>query len=75
MKSTTRLGRFTAYLSRHEYDVMLRDPSWVLVTVRLTAGLDLAGVGSVPTDWVAANVPRDDRPVRELGSSETQRSG
>ena len=37
MKSTTRSGRFTAYLSRHEYNVMLRDPSWVLVTVRLTA--------------------------------------
>lgn len=62
VKSTTRLGRFTAYLSRHEYDVMLRDPTWVLITVRLTAGLDLAGVGSVPTDWVAANVPRDDGP-------------
>ncbi|NPC95229.1 DUF3883 domain-containing protein [Nocardioides sp. zg-DK7169] len=59
VKSTTRLGRFTAYLSRHEYDVMLRDPDWVLVTVRLTAGFVLAGVGSVPSDWVAANVPQD----------------
>lgn len=59
VKSTTRVGRFTAYLSRHEYDVMLRDPDWVLVTVRLTAELDLAGVGSVPSDWVAANVPQD----------------
>jgi hypothetical protein len=59
VKSTTRVGRFTAYLSRHEYDVMLRDPHWILVTVRLTAELELAGVGSVPSDWVAANVPRD----------------
>lgn len=59
VKSTTRLGRFTAYLSRHEYDVMLRDPNWVLATVRLTAEFDLAGVGSVPSDWVAANVPQD----------------
>ncbi|WP_162598788.1 protein NO VEIN domain-containing protein [Nocardioides gilvus] len=59
VKSTTRLGRFTAYLSRNEYDVMLRDPEWVLVTVRLTAELNLAGVGSVPSDWLAANAPRD----------------
>lgn len=65
VKSTTRLGRFTVYLSRREYDVMLRDPNWVLVAVRLTAKLDLTGVGSVPSDWVAANVPRD---VGQLGS-------
>lgn len=68
VKSTTRIGRFTAYLSRHEYEVMLRDPSWVLVTVRLTAELDLAGVGSVPSDWVAANVPRDDGPFGSWAS-------
>lgn len=59
VKSTTRVGKFTAYLSRHEYDVMRRDPDWVLVTVRLTAELALAGVGSVSSDWVAANVPQD----------------
>jgi Domain of unknown function (DUF3883) len=59
VKSTTRTGRFTAYLSRHEYRVMLRDPHWVLVVVRLTADLDLAAVGSVPRGWIAAAVPRD----------------
>ncbi|MFE4833957.1 protein NO VEIN domain-containing protein [Arthrobacter sp. NPDC056691] len=59
VKSTTRTGRFTAYLSRHEYRVMLRDPRWVLVVVRLTADLDIAAVGSVPRDWIAAAVPRD----------------
>lgn len=59
VKSTTRLGRFTAYLSRHEYEVMLRDPDWTLVAVRVTTGFVLAGVGSVPSDWVAANVPQD----------------
>lgn len=59
VKSTTRASRFTAYLSRHEYGVMLRDPDWMLVTVRLTAELALAGVGSVSSDWVAANVPQD----------------
>lgn len=60
VKSTTRVGRFTAYLSRHEYDVMLRDPCWVLVAVRLTADLGIAGVGCVGSEWIAANVPRDD---------------
>lgn len=60
VKSTTRLGRFTAYLSRHEYDLMRRDPCWVLVTVRLTADLEIAGVGCVPREWIAVNVPRDD---------------
>lgn len=59
VKSTTRLGRFTAYLSRHEYEVMLCDPHWTLVAVRLTAELELTGVGSISNDWVAANVPRD----------------
>lgn len=59
VKSTTRRGRFTAYLSRHEYNVMLRDPSWVLVTVHLTADLEMVGVGWVPREWIAANVPRD----------------
>lgn len=62
VKSTTRLGRFAAYLSRHEYEVMIRDPHWVLVALRLTADLDLAAVGSVPKNWVAANVPRDNGP-------------
>lgn len=59
VKSTTRVGRFTAYLSRHEYEVMLRDPHWVLVAVRLTPGLKVERVGSVPKGWITANVPRD----------------
>lgn len=59
VKSTTRVGRFTAYLSRNEYRVMLRDPRWALVVVRLSADLTITGVGSVPAEWVAQNVPRD----------------
>ncbi|WP_242091023.1 DUF3883 domain-containing protein [Curtobacterium sp. DN_7.5] len=59
VKSTTRAGRFTAYLSRHEYEVMLRDSQWVLVAVRLNSNLEVVAVGSVPKDWLAANVPRD----------------
>ncbi|KAB1648358.1 DUF3883 domain-containing protein [Pseudoclavibacter endophyticus] len=62
VKSTTRAGRFTAYLSRHECEVMLRDSHWVLVAVRLTPGLEVVGVGSVPKEWIAANVPCDSTP-------------
>ena len=62
VKSTTRAGRFTAYLSRHEFEVMLRDNHWVLVAVRLNSSLEVVGVGSVPKDWIAANVPRDSTP-------------
>ncbi|MEG9247154.1 DUF3883 domain-containing protein [Arthrobacter sp. Soc17.1.1.1] len=68
VKSTTRTGRFTAYLSRHECSVMLRDAQWVLVAVRLTASLDIAGVGSVPRDWIAANVPSDSGPFGSWAS-------
>lgn len=59
VKSTNRANRFTAYLSRHEYDVMIRDDEWLLVTVRLSADLKIDGVGSVPREWIFANVPRD----------------
>ncbi|MGD8202146.1 DUF3883 domain-containing protein [Ornithinimicrobium sp. W1679] len=59
VKSTTRAGRLTIFLSRHEYEVMLRDPCWVLVTVRLSTGLEILGLGSIRREWVAANVPGD----------------
>lgn len=59
VKSSTRRGRFTAYLSRHEYEVMSRDNSWQLVVVRLTERHELVGVGSVPKDWISANAPLD----------------
>lgn len=60
VKSTTRVGRLTFYLSRNEYNVMLRDADcWVLVTVRLTADLRIDGVGWVPRDWIMAQVPHD----------------
>jgi len=59
VKSSIRSGRFIAYLSRHEYTVMMRDSAWVLVTVRLTADHRVSGVGSVPREWITANAPAD----------------
>lgn len=62
VKSTTRFGRLTVYLSRNEYNVMCRDDCWALVAVRLTAELNIDGVGSIPKAWIAAQVPRDAGP-------------
>lgn len=59
VKSTTRTGRFAAYLSRHEYEVMLRDQQWLLVALRLSSKHEIAAAGSVPRDWIATNAPRD----------------
>lgn len=72
VKSTTRAGRFTAYLSRHECEVMLRDCHWVLVAVRLTPSLEIAGVGSIPKEWIAANVPCDSTPSGSWASCKVE---
>ncbi|TSD93029.1 DUF3883 domain-containing protein [Gordonia rubripertincta] len=68
VKSTTRAGRFTAYLSRHEYSVMKRDDRWVFVAVRLTGDLNISAVGSVSNEWIEANVPRDQGPFGSWAS-------
>ncbi|MBQ0999367.1 DUF3883 domain-containing protein [Streptomyces sp. RK62] len=62
VKSTVRLGRLTIYISRNEYETMLRDPAWELVTVRLTAELQLASVAALPREWIADQVPADRSP-------------
>lgn len=59
VKTSTRRGRFTAYLSRHEYAVMLRDQDWMLVAIRLDDDLTLKSVGSVTKNWIQENVPQD----------------
>ncbi|MDA4885295.1 DUF3883 domain-containing protein [Streptomyces sp. MS2A] len=63
VKTTVRTGRLTIYISRNEYETMLRDPAWELVTVRLTRQLELKSVAAVPRGWIADNVPSD-RTVR-----------
>ncbi|MGV9643278.1 protein NO VEIN domain-containing protein [Streptomyces sp. NPDC003333] len=62
VKSTVRRGRLTIYISRNEYETMLRDPAWELVTVRLTAELKLASVAALPREWIADHVPSDRSP-------------
>lgn len=59
VKSTTRRGRLTVYLSRNEYETMCRDPHWELVAIRLTLSLEPEAVATVPKEWIAAQAPAD----------------
>ncbi|WP_158578784.1 protein NO VEIN domain-containing protein [Spongiactinospora rosea] len=59
VKTTPRRQRITVFLSRHEYETMIRDPAWQLVAVRLSANLEIEAVCSVPREWIAQNTPRD----------------
>lgn len=59
VKTTVRVGRLTVYISRNEYETMLRDPAWELVAVRLSSELKLAAVAVVPKSWIADHVSSD----------------
>ncbi|MEU7028683.1 DUF3883 domain-containing protein [Streptomyces sp. NPDC046275] len=58
-KTTIRRGRLSVYLSRNEFEVMLRDPAWELVAVRLTPSLEPEAVATVPREWIAEQAPVD----------------
>lgn len=59
VKTTLRRGRLVAYLSRHEYEVSLRDPYWRLVVVGLNEqGLPCA-VATVEHPTVFNRTPQD----------------
>ncbi|MFF4829400.1 protein NO VEIN domain-containing protein [Streptomyces sp. NPDC001312] len=58
-KATVRRGRLTIYLSRNEYETLLRDPAWELVAVRLTPQLELDAVATVPKEWITSKAPAD----------------
>lgn len=62
VKSTTRRGRLTIFLSRHEYETMRRDPHWELVVIRLTTDLKPEAIATVPKDWIAEQAPADRSP-------------
>ncbi|GLY97190.1 hypothetical protein Acsp02_44440 [Actinoplanes sp. NBRC 103695] len=59
VKSTTRRGRLVFYLSRNEYDVMLRDSCWVLLVALLDEGRDVVALGVVDREWIRSSVPLD----------------
>ncbi|NBE53320.1 DUF3883 domain-containing protein [Streptomyces boluensis] len=62
VKSTTRRGRLTVFLSRNEYETMRRDPHWELVAIRLTADLEPEAVAAIPKEWIAEQAPTDQSP-------------
>ncbi|MCQ6251805.1 protein NO VEIN domain-containing protein [Streptomyces malaysiensis] len=59
VKTTMRRGRLTVFVSRNEYETMLRDTAWELVAIRLTPELEITAIGTVPKEWIAEQVPID----------------
>jgi hypothetical protein len=59
VKSTTRRGRMTIYLSRHEYEVSCYDPAWLLIVVGLDSNLQLKAVGTIRAGYLASLAPVD----------------
>ena len=61
VKTTTRRGRLSIYLSRNEFETMRRDAHWLLVVVRVNDALEPVAAATVDRGWIADAVP-DDRP-------------
>jgi len=59
VKSSLRRHGFRMFLSRNEYEVMRRDPDWILATVLLSEAGELEWIGSIPSGWIRENCPRD----------------
>ncbi|WP_433475382.1 DUF3883 domain-containing protein [Spirillospora sp. CA-142024] len=63
VKTTTRRGRLTIYLSRTEYEVMRDDPAWRLALVFLDADLQVGAVGTIEPGWIRQHTPADQSSV------------
>ncbi|MDP3271603.1 protein NO VEIN domain-containing protein [Limnobacter sp.] len=59
VKSTTRRGRLSVHLSRHEHDVGARDPQWRLVVIGLDEGLKLRALATAKHSKIMGRAPRD----------------
>jgi hypothetical protein len=59
VKSTRRRGRLALYLSRHEYEVSLRDPHWRLIAIGLDEEMTVRAVATVPSSELAKRAPSD----------------
>ncbi|MGW0024708.1 protein NO VEIN domain-containing protein [Rhodococcus sp. NPDC003383] len=59
VKSTNRRGSVRIFLSRHEFEVMKRDPTWRLVVVRLDNDLKVDSIGVVSKSYIEEAAPRD----------------
>jgi hypothetical protein len=59
VKATTSRVQLRIFLSRNEYETMLRDPAWFLIAIRLDADLRPMAVASVSRQWIAETAPSD----------------
>lgn len=59
VKSSTRRGRLTIYLSRNEFEVMRRDANWTLVALTLSSDLNLVDIRTVRSTWLSTAAPQD----------------
>jgi Domain of unknown function (DUF3883) len=59
VKSTTRKGRMRVFLSRNEFETGMVRADWRLVVLRLGADEQIDYLGTVPTAWIGASVPKD----------------
>jgi hypothetical protein len=62
VKATTRANQNVLYLSRHEFDTMLRDPRWRLLFLRLDAEMQLESIWTVNSAWIETAAPTDSTP-------------
>lgn len=59
VKSTTRRGRLTIYLSRHEHEIAHLDTRWHLIVVGLDAEGQAAAIATAAEDILLARSPLD----------------
>lgn len=59
VKSTTRRGRLTIYLSRHEHEIAHLDTSWHLIVVGLDAEGQVAAIATAAEKMLFARSPLD----------------
>lgn len=69
VKSTTRRGRLTIHLSRHEHEVAELDPHWRLVVLGLDTDLQASVIATVASELVLARCPRDSSPAAKWESA------
>ena len=59
VKTTLRRGRLVVYLSRHEYEVSVRDPHWRLIVVGLNEEKHACAIATVQHEAVFGRTPQD----------------
>lgn len=69
VKTTTRRGRMSAYLSRNEHAVAAADPFWRAVAVGIDSDGALAAVATVKLGVLAERAPQDTSPAARWAST------